>query len=304
VSDSTRLEGNAASLRAWAVALRPAHWIKNLLVVAPVIFAHEELTIGLAFDLAISFVVCSLVASAGYLINDVLDLAADRQHVSKRLRPIAAGLIDERQAGVVAAVLALMGLVLALAVFGPYMTALVAAYLLLTAVYSRWLKRLPVVDVLALAVLFSWRLLVGGIASDIVVSGWLLAFGYCLFVALALAKRVDEAAVSDASHLGPLPQRPYRHSSMGLLRLGAFLCAGVALATLAAYVALSAAAEEFYRHEVWLWVSAALLGIWLVHILRRAAAGRLRGDPVVFAASDPMSLILAATVAASLIAAV
>jgi len=285
-------------------ALRPAHWIKNLLLAAPMIFGHAELTAPLFARLSCAFLICCLAASAGYLVNDVLDRSSDTLHSSKRLRPIAVGLIDSRRAAGTAGVLALSALALAVILFDAYLAALVAVYLVLTVFYSSLLKRLPVVDVFVLAALFTWRLVVGGTVSDVQVSGWLLAFGYNLFLALALVKRLDEVAAAETGRVDAVPGRAYRRSDLGRLNLAAWLCAGVAVAILVGYVALNAAAEHLYRHEGWLWISTALLGLWLIHILRRARAGRLRGDPVVFAATDPVSLILAVMVCASLIAAV
>lgn len=288
----------------WLGALRPAHWIKNVLVAAPMVFGHASPTVPLIWQLAVAFAICSLAASAGYLLNDALDRDADRLHASKRYRPVALGLIQPGHALLLAAALGFGALILAQAMFPPVMTAIVAIYLLLTASYSRWLKRIPVVDVCVLAGLFGLRLLVGGVASDIVVSGWLLGFGCSLFLSLALAKRLDEAVVGAARGIDAVPGRPYRSSDAVALRVATIAAACVAVAVLVAYVGLRAGDVRLYRHAEWLWLSVVLLALWLAHMLRRAGSGRLKGDPVVVAASDPMSLVLAAGVAGTLILAV
>jgi 4-hydroxybenzoate polyprenyltransferase len=288
----------------WVGALRPAHWIKNVLVAAPMVFGHASPTPWLIWHLAVAFAICSLAASAGYVLNDYLDREADGLHGSKRNRPIALGLIHPSHALLAAAALGFGALILAQALFSPVMTALVAVYLLLTASYSRWLKRLPVVDVCVLAGLFALRLLVGGVASDIAVSAWLMAFGCSLFLSLALAKRLDEAVAGAARGVQAMPGRPYRSSDATALRIATIATASVALAILVAYVGLRAGEVNFYRRPGWLWVSVVLLALWLTNMFRRAASGRLNGDPVVVAASDPMSLMLAAGVAATLTVAV
>ena len=288
----------------WLGALRPAHWIKNVLVAAPMVFGHASPTPWLIFHLAVAFAICSLAASAGYLLNDYLDRDADRLHARKRNRPIALGLIQPAHALLTAAALGFSALILAHVLFAPVMTGLVAAYLLLTASYSRWLKRLPVVDVCVLAGLFALRLLIGGVASDIVVSVWLMGFGCSLFLSLALAKRLDEAVAGAARGIDAIPGRPYRSGDAYALRVATIAAACIALAVLVAYVGLRGGDVRLYRQPEWLWVSVVLLALWLAHMLRRAASGRLNGDPVVIAASDPVSLMLAAGVAGTLILAV
>jgi len=303
VSDGLELRSATELFRHWLTALRPAHWVKNLLVAAPMVFGHAAPTPSLLMSLAAAFVVCCLAASAGYLVNDVRDLASDRAHASKRTRPITLGLIDPRQALAVASALAAGSLALAYLI-SPAAAAFVAAYLALTAAYSWWLKRLPVIDVCGLALLFALRLQIGGVASDIVVSGWLFAFGCCLFLSLALAKRLDEVVTSDRAHGEAVPGRAYGPGDAPALMRGAILCGTVAIAVLAAYISLRAGDIYVYRQPDWLWLSTALLAVWLAHMLRRAAAGRLHGDPVVVATSDPISLGLAITVVASIILAV
>jgi 4-hydroxybenzoate polyprenyltransferase len=304
VNESLRIATEWQRAKAWMVVLRPAHWIKNLLVAAPMIFGHAVPTPSLFFSLASAFVICSLAASAGYLTNDLIDREADRAHVSKRFRPVALGLISPPHALMAAVAFSVAAIAVSQGLFSPEMTALVAVYLGLTATYSRWLKRLPIIDVIVLASLFSLRLLVGGEASGIVVSGWLLAFGCCLFLALALAKRLDEVIAYRGQDKRAVPGRPYGKSDAVALRLAIAVSALASIAILVAYVGLRGGDVYLYRQPEWLWLSVGLLALWLAHMVRRANAGRLHGDPIVIAASDPVSLLLAAGVAASFIAAV
>lgn len=300
MSDGLELRTGTDVFRHWMTALRPAHWVKNLLVAAPMVFGHATLTPSLVVSLVAAFVVCCLAASAGYLVNDVHDRGSDRIHTSKRSRPVTLGLIDPRQAMGVALVLAAAAIGLAYLI-SPAAGALIIGYLVMTTAYSRWLKQLPVIDVCVLALLFALRLQIGGVASDIVVSGWLFAFGCCLFLSLALAKRLDEVVTSDRARV---PGRAYGPGDAAALTRGAILCGTAAIGVLVAYIWLRAGDIYVYRQPDWLWLSTALLAFWLAHMLRRAAGGRLHGDPVVVATSDPISLALAVAVAATIILAV
>lgn len=288
----------------WLASLRPAHWIKNALVFAPMVFAHQELTASLLLKLVLAFLLCSLVASAGYLVNDIQDRNADRQHAGKRARPVAAGTVDITTAGLTAVGLSATAFMAAILFFDVGMAILLAVYLGTSVLYSAGIKRLPLVDVFVLSAFFCWRLYVGGAASGTKVSVWLLAFAFSLFLALAVAKRLDEVATMDRMAEGVLPGRAYGRRHLSALLLVSAGLAVITIGTLCAYIALRAGPDGLYRHEQWLWLSTALLSGWLLHVIARASAGRLHGDPVIFAASDPLSLVLAVAVAGSLIAAV
>jgi 4-hydroxybenzoate polyprenyltransferase len=303
LSDDTNSQAlSSVAAKGWIAALRPAHWVKNLLLAAPLVFAQADLSVAVAARIALAMLLMCAAASAGYIVNDLVDRKSDRKHASKRYRPIADGRIGERQAMVVAALLGGGAVLLAILSFGSHIALLLVGYLSASFAYTVLFKRLPYVDVLLLAWLYIWRFVVGGAVAGIALSSWLMAFGYCLFVSLALAKRLDELASTDADGSTKLDGRAYRgrHSQHLLV-----LCTGLAVASiavLAVYVGYSEAAS-YYHARGWLWLAAALLAIWLARIISYAAAGRLKGDPVLFAVSDSLSLILAIGVAAALVAA-
>ncbi len=169
--------------KAYLKALRPHQWVKNLLVFLPMIAAHRFDTSTLALTL-IAFVAFCLVASSVYLLNDMIDLAADRAHPRKRRRPMASGAVPLGHAGVMAA--ACLGGGFALAVFAgaPFVAAL-CGYTILTTAYSLQLKREPILDVCVLAALYTLRIVAGAMATDITLSVWLLAFAIFIFLSLA-----------------------------------------------------------------------------------------------------------------------
>lgn len=289
--------------RIWIAALRPTHWIKNLLLVAPVLSAHVDPSLDMIGRLALGILLMSFAASSGYLVNDLRDHVADRQHAYKHKRPVAAGKISRRDAALMALFLGWGAISLSCTFFGSKVGMLLAAYMLLTVSYSFFFKRLPVVDVLILAALYVWRLMIGAEIAGIDMSPWLLVFGYSLFVALALVKRVDELAALDVANSTALAGRAYRRNHLSAVLSFSVIFALFSLAILAAYIGFSEAAKAYYHARSWLWVATALLGLWLARLLRRSAAGRLGGDPMVFAASDPVSLALAVCVTVTFIAA-
>lgn len=303
MSDVPESPTRTVAIRHWVSALRPTHWVKNLLIAAPMVFGHATLSPSLLVTLVVTFLACSMAASAGYLFNDVLDRASDRAHASKAARSVSLGYIDVSSAILVAVTLAIAAIVLAGTV-SLECAALIAVYLGLTGAYSVRLKRLPVIDVCVLAILFSLRLQIGGVASGIAVSGWLFAFGCCLFLSLALAKRLDEVVASDRTHGEVVPGRAYGPADAAALARGAIICGGAAIGVLVAYISLRAGDVYLYKQPEWLWLSTALVALWLAHMLRRAATGRLHGDPVVVAATDRVSLALAIAVAVTIALAV
>lgn len=274
------------------------------MLVGPAVFAHVAPTGGIAASLALGIVVMSLTASAGYLVNDVIDRRADQAHPLKRKRPIAAGLISVPMALAVATVLALLSAGLSMAFLGGAVALLLAGYLFASIAYSTVLKTLPLVDVAVLASLYMWRLAIGGAIAGIVLSGWLIAFGFSLFMALALTKRLDElSAGENATEISPSRRFYGPQHKLAVLAL-CIICAVLAAATLVGYVSFSRAAVEHYRHHAWLWTATALLAAWMIHMLGGAMRGKLDGDPVLFSLSDPLSLALVAGTGLSLVAAV
>ena len=188
----TSLEADFSTRKAtsadWMRALRLHQWAKNGLLFLPLLLA------GAIFDPArwiacvAAFVAIGLTASGTYLINDLLDLEADRQHWTKRNRPFAAGLISIPHGILASGALLTAGFALAAAGAGLPVVTLLSLYCIVTLSYSLHLKRVPVLDVTILASLFTLRLVLGAAAAEVPISSWLLVFSMFLFLSLALAK--------------------------------------------------------------------------------------------------------------------
>jgi 4-hydroxybenzoate polyprenyltransferase len=189
VKDVARVDGGA--LQAWIRLVRPTQWIKNVFIVAPLLFSGHALERTAQFRALTTFVAFSLLASGVYCFNDVLDRASDKAHPLKRYRPVAAGLISPAAALLAAALLSVSGVVIAF-VLSPVVGAMLLAYALLNAFYGVVLKRMVIVDVFTIAAFFILRLLAGSAAVQVVPSIWLLLCGGLLALFLGFAKRRHE----------------------------------------------------------------------------------------------------------------
>jgi 4-hydroxybenzoate polyprenyltransferase len=167
--------------------------VKNGLVFAPLIFAQRLLDSRDIFRSLIAFVALSAVSSVAYVVNDIMDRAADRTHPEKRRRPLASGELKVKHAVAMAIVLGLFGAGASVPLGLPFL-GIVCGYLALQLLYSTVLKKIVIVDVITLAVGFVLRALAGGIAIRVAVSPWLIVITFLLALFLALAKRRSELA--------------------------------------------------------------------------------------------------------------
>jgi 4-hydroxybenzoate polyprenyltransferase len=181
----------SSSFRKWMKAIRIQHWIKNVLVFVPSIANHSIFDIKVLINSTICFFLFSLCASSVYLINDLYDIEADLKHPIKRRRPIAAGEISKKSAITVALtmIVSIFFVTLMLSVKLLYMLCI---YLFVAIVYSKYLKKLLIIDVITLALLYCFRIIAGGIATQIQISVWLISFAAFFFLSLAFLKRHNE----------------------------------------------------------------------------------------------------------------
>lgn len=291
------------SLRLWFQALRLHQWAKNLLVFVPVLLAGPLASAADYGRTLLAFLALGLLASAGYLVNDLLDLEADRRHPEKCRRPFAAGSLPLR-AGIAAVPVLLVGAA-AVSLFLPPAFAIAAGgYLVLTLAYSLALKRVALLDVVVLGGLFSLRVLAGAEVISTPLSYWLLTFSMFFFLSLALVKRhaeLDQLARNGGVELAD--RGGYTTIDLPLL-----LALGLATAVAATLIfVVYLVAEQFpraiYARPGWLWFVFPILLLWLVRVWRLALHGRMSQDPVLFALTDRPSLAMAAAVLACLLAA-
>jgi 4-hydroxybenzoate polyprenyltransferase len=291
-----------ASLRTWLRALRLHQWAKNVLIFLPVAAAHKLLLPIPAFLSLVAFVIFGMSASGTYLLNDLMDLDADRVHPTKRRRPFAAGELSLTRGLLVAFGLIGSGLVLAATLLGWKYFAALVGYLIATVWYSRSLKRIPMVDVLMLAALYALRVIAGAAATEIVPSFWLLAFTMFLFLSLAVAKRYSELKLMMKSGRTQTAGRGYTIEDVPLLQSSGLSAGYIAVLVLALYVN-SDVAQRMYTHRKVIWLLCPLLLYWITRVWFKTSRGQMDDDPVVFALRDRPSLCVAALAAVLIFAA-
>jgi 4-hydroxybenzoate polyprenyltransferase len=283
------IAGNHSRMRALLTALRPHQWLKNLLIFVPIIAAHQFGKSQL-IQAVIAFVAFCLTASATYVLNDLLDLAADRLHPRKRLRPFASGAVPVHWG--MLALLPLLGMASVLAALLPSdFSGVLAGYFAATVVYSFWLKRQVLIDVLLLAGLYTLRIIAGGAAATIPVSFWLLAFSVSIFLSLALAKRYGELLLvqkSESSARG----RGYQVGDLSLVQSQGIATGLLSVLVLALYLN-SPAASMLYSHPFWLGGVCVLLLWWIMRVWFMAHRGEMEDDPLLFAVRDRASRMMA-----------
>jgi 4-hydroxybenzoate polyprenyltransferase len=275
-------------------AIRLHQWAKNVLLFVPLLLSHKLTAPSAVAAIAAFFCFC-FMASANYLVNDMLDIESDRRHRSKRLRPFAAG--DLSVAGGIALSLALILASAALLPVLPRAFALwLGLYIVATLSYSLYLKRVAVVDVLLLSGLYTLRLLAGGAATGTEISPWLAGFSSFLFLSLAMVKRFSE--IENLREMGGTAThgRGYLLADMEQIRSFGTSSAYAAVVVFMLYIARPDV-TELYRHATRLWLIVPLLIYWLNRVWLLASRGELDDDPVVFAMRDAMSLAVGAAVA-------
>ena len=283
-----------SGLRVLVKALRIHQWAKNTLIFVPLLLAHS-LTLPRILATLLAFLSFSLAASATYLINDLLDIEADRRHPRKRLRPFAAGdLAASTGAGIIVIALAAA---LAGASFLPREFLFwLLIYLVSTLSYSLYFKRVAVVDVLLLSGLYTLRLQSGSAATSTPISHWLQGFSIFLFLSLAIVKRFAELEALRASGQPPKNGRGYLVSDLEQMRSFGTSSAFAAVVIFAIYIS-GRDVTALYGNPHLLWLIVPLMLLWLCRVWLLASRGELNEDPVVFALTDRMSQLIGIAVA-------
>jgi 4-hydroxybenzoate polyprenyltransferase len=274
-------------------ALRPHQWLKNVLVFLPMLAAHQLDGPALLLSL-LTFICFSIVASSVYVLNDFLDLAADRAHPRKKNRPFASGSIPIAHGTWMAAGLISLGAILAIIIGGDFLLVMVAYYLLTTA-YSLHLKRRIVIDIFVLAGLYTARIVAGGVATGIPLSVWLLAFSVFFFLSLAAVKR--QAELIDSAERGNLKAsgRGYHVDDLPIIAMVAIGAGYVSVLVMTLYVN-SPAVVELYANPEALWGVCAILLYWITRTVMVAHRGHMDDDPVIYAAKDRISQVCFLTI--------
>lgn len=283
-------------------ALRPHQWVKNLLVLLPLFLAHQvnpwaRLSLVLA-----ALVAFCLVASSVYLLNDVIDIEADRRHATKRHRPIAAGELSSTFGLALSAAVGTVGLLLACTCVSMPFAGTLALYGVLATAYSLFVKRQLLLDVILLAGLYTLRIAAGAVAASVPLSPWLAAFAMFFFFSLALGKRYIELRRTTGGAQPLLAGRGYRSDDAQLLESLGPASGFLAVLVFCLYIDSDAVAALYQR--AWLlWAVCPVLLYWVTRFWLLARRDEVHDDPVVFALKDRASLAAVALTAALVLAA-
>ncbi len=281
-----RIDSPQPMFKPWFKAMRLQQWAKNALLFLPLIAAH---TVEAAswINMMWGFLAFGLVASATYIWNDLMDLHADRQHPRKRHRPMASGALSISKAFVFMKLLGLLGFGIAVFKVGLAFTLTLAIYTAVTLLYTFVFKRTAFVDVLLLAMLYTLRVIAGGVGTGIELSSWLLAISLFVFLSLALVKRCAELEFLQLE--GAQPQgRGYRMSDLSYLVSMGISSGFVGVLVLALYVD-SQNGSMLYQTPEYLWGICPLFLYWLMRIWIMTSRKEMIDDPVHFAINDRVS---------------
>jgi 4-hydroxybenzoate polyprenyltransferase len=295
------LASEAFDFRTWIKLIRVHQYAKNALIFLPLFTAHRFDAASLLTALA-AFVAFSLCASSAYILNDLADVAADRAHPTKRNRPLAKGTIPPGSAILFMVLLFAGAAIVAVSISWQFFAVLMG-YFALTLGYTFVLKRKMIIDVIALASLYTVRTLAGAVAVNIALSDWLLIFSMFFFTSLALMKRYTELAVRLDRGLSEPGNRNYQ---LGDLSVVAALSAAAGLNSVTVFTLYisSDAVKPLYSHPRLLWLICPLLMYWIGRALMMSHRRLMHDDPVVFAFKDRMSLVTGAAIVAVVLLAI
>lgn len=276
--------------RSLLAAFRPHQWLKNLLIFVPLIMAHQLPDVLKLGQAGLAFIAFCLAASSLYLLNDLFDLPADRRHPRKRHRVLAAGNLPLPFTLAIVPVLLGLALLVSTLLLWSF-TGILLLYIFVSLAYSYFFKQIVLFDVLLLSGLYALRLVAGAFATEVAISFWLLAFSMFFFLSLALVKRVAEVVQLPKDEKA-VAGRGYQRSDLQSLSSLGTASGYLSVLVLALYIN-SPEVRLLYSMPVMLWLICPLLLYWISRIWLIARRGSMHDDPVIFAARDKISYILA-----------
>jgi 4-hydroxybenzoate polyprenyltransferase len=290
----TVIRSPESKLKLWMKALRLHQWTKNLLIFVPLLASHQVGDLELLLGGLLAFFCFSLCASSVYLLNDLLDLEDDRHHPTKRERPFASGHLPLR-AGLMLMPALLVGAFAGSLLLLPWQfAAVMGVYYLLTVAYSLSLKRIVMIDVITLGMLYTLRIIAGTFAFGVSATFWMLTFSMFLFQSLALVKRYAELRKARRKgDVGKTRGRGYFPSDLDMIASLGSASGYLSVLVLALYVQ-DDSTTALYRNPEVIWLTCPLLLFWISRMWLLTHRGQMHDDPVVFALKDRSSLLIAA----------
>jgi 4-hydroxybenzoate polyprenyltransferase/phosphoserine phosphatase len=288
------IETRKGAMWAWLKQLRLHQWLKNILIFVPLIAGHQVGSLPLLTNALLAFLFFSLCASSVYVLNDLLDLNEDRDHPRKKFRPFAAGSLSIKSGMMAFPALLITAFAGSWMFLPPLFTVGLALYYLITLTYSLQLKRVVIVDVVTLAILYTIRIVAGAFATGVELTFWLLAISMFMFLSLALVKRYAELHMVKSKGIDEkISGRGYYPSDLELLSSLGAASGYLSVMVLALYIQDPSTAH-LYSNPKYIWLACPILLFWVSRTWMLAHRGEMHDDPVVFAVKDRVSLLTGA----------
>jgi len=269
--------------------IRVHQWSKNLLIFVPLLVSPELENIFLWQNLIFAFFAFSLCSSTSYIINDIVDLSNDRDHPIKKFRPIASGFFTRNLSIKFSILMGLMSLYLSILVSKLFCLVIVT-YFIAAVLYSFKLKKIHIIDCVVLSFLYMMRIIAGAIAVNLNVSIWLLSFSLFFFFSFALLKRYSEllhhSSLSTSSF-----GRGYNKEDLPLVMSMGISSALISILVIGLYFSDDVIYLNYHEPRI-LFLFLPILLIWICSIWSRVIKGVEVNDPISFALTDKVSLII------------
>jgi len=271
------------------VVARPVQWVKNIIIFIPLISSQryeiENILLGLK-----AFVIFSLISSSGYIINDIFDSNNDKLHPIKKLRPIASGELNNKKSICYSIILLSLSIIIGMNE-GFNFILIIVLYLTISFSYSFFLKKIIILDLAIISILFLIRIIGGSEIIDVVTSKYLLFFSLLFFLSLAGIKRLAEIQISYKNKILELPGRSYAYKNKRFLEFTIISSFVFSIFTLIMYIS-SESASLIYSNIYTLYVVCFLLMIWFYRMYNKANTFKIQGEPILFALKDKVSIFI------------
>ena len=269
--------------------LRLHHWIKNLLIFLPFVASQLPFSANVLQNLFLGFLSFGLLASATYILNDILDLKNDRKHITKKYRPLPSGKISIQTGFLIITVLIIAIFFITKKLEENNFLLLLITYFLLSLFYSLYLKKIVLLDCFLLSIFYTIRIFAGGELVNITPSFWLTTFSIFLFLSLAFLKRYSEISLMQNKQrvLG----RNYYGSDKSLIKMLGINSGYISILVLVLYLN-SDTVFKLYQSPEWIWPGVVLFLFWINWIWLKAHRNQINQDPIVFAIKDKVSIVI------------
>lgn len=281
---------NDFSLKKFFKMIRTYQWVKNFLIFLPLILAHKFLDVNLLLKALVAFFSFSFLASSVYIINDIMDVESDRIHPSKKNRPIASGAVKISSALKVAFILMPLSFIISIFLGKEFLFVLLT-YFITTSCYSFYLKKIMLVDILILSLLYTVRMFAGGVALNIYLSPWLFMFSMFFFFSLACAKRYSELYAVRNNLQDEIKGRGYQAQDLEQIQIFGSSSGYIAILIFALYIQ-SDISMKLYKTPSFFWALCPIMLYWISRVWLLSHRGQMTQDPIIFALKDKVSYVV------------